>query len=124
MKCSKCNKNNMEIWPVDNQGSKLDKEGYCRDCKIPYVSDEEQKDIERLYGEPKKMEKRAPRSKTANNHDTRDTMQPFKKMDGKLVENKAFMEVHGTEQLHNYDKEKAEWYEKKGYDKYKRISVS
>jgi len=113
MRCISCKKKPIELWLTDSQGSKLE-EGYCKGCNV--VEDEV-----RDYG---KMEKRNPRSKRANQTDNKDTLQPLKKIDGKVVENKDFMEVYGTEGLNAYDPEKARFYEKKGYSKTKRTVVN
>ena len=57
-----------------------------------------------------------PHSKTANRvTDQRDTMQLWHKRNGKITENKDFMKVYGTEQMKQYDPERAKFYDKKGY---------
>jgi len=62
------------------------------------------------------MSKINPQSRSANQvSDKRDTLQTWKKVDGKIVENKDFMKVYGTEQMKQYDPERARFYDKKGY---------
>jgi len=88
------------------------------------LTDKERWDIiDRLAEIPKltndlsvKSGKIDPKSKSANRvTDERDTMQLFKKQGGKTIENEKFMKVYGTEQMKQYDPEKATFYDKKGY---------
>ena len=105
--CSLCHKNPIELWFTDRNGSKME-EGICRVCDRP-------KELpKREYG---KMEKRSPRSKSANQHDAIDTMQPWKKQDGKVVENDKFYQYYGGDRADdkaiNPDPERATFMKKK-----------
>lgn len=122
MKCLICSKKPIEIWKCDNQGSKLE-EGWCKECKEERFEDIATRIIDMAS---KRMMRRNPRSKSANNHDAKDTLQPWKRpsmKSGRVEANKDYMEVYGVEQIRQYDSEQADFYRKKGYRETSRTVI-
>ena len=106
MKC-KCKKNSL-----------LTNQTLCWKCWGGLSVEEKREDISNSPDRPAERITYDPRSKRINQpRDSKDTLQPFKKVDGKVVENKKFMEAYGTDPIKEHDPEKARYYTKKGYDK-------
>ena len=112
MKC-KCKKNQL-----------LSTQDICWQCYGKLSLEKQRELISNPKERPPEHKTYDPRSKRINQVDKVDTLQQWKKIDGKIVENKDFMEKYGTEQMHSYEKERAEFYEKKGYVKNKRTVVN
>ena len=113
-KCVRCGKRPMEIWPATSQGARDEENGYCRACgKLGVLSTQkEEKPRQRPY-----------KYATGRLGKELSIMQPYKKIDGKVVDNEKFYEYYGgeraSEPAFNKDPEKAAYY-KKRYPKGKK----